>query len=87
LLRNALDHGIESPDERARAGKKAAGTIRLEAYHHAGALQVVVSDDGRGIDIERVRAAVTRKGLASEETAARLSESELLEFLFLPGFS
>lgn len=87
LLRNALDHGIESSDERLSAGKRAGGTISLEAQHHAGALQITVSDDGRGIDIERVRRAVTAKGLASEETAAKLSESELLEFLFLPGFS
>jgi two-component system sensor histidine kinase and response regulator WspE len=87
LLRNALDHGIESSDERSSAGKTAEGTIRLEAHHHAGALQIVVSDDGRGIDPEQVRRAVIEKGLASEETAAKLSESELLEFLFLPGFS
>lgn len=87
LLRNALDHGIESPEERASAGKRAEGTIRLEALHHAGALQIIVSDDGRGIDPERLRRAVIAKGLASEETAARLSENELLEFLFLPGFT
>jgi two-component system sensor histidine kinase and response regulator WspE len=87
LLRNALDHGIESSEERASAGKSAEGTIRLEAFHHAGALQIIVSDDGRGIDTERVRRAVIVKGLASEETASRLSENELLEFLFLPGFS
>lgn len=87
LLRNALDHGIESSHERASAGKTPEGTIRLEALHHAGALQIIVSDDGRGIDLELVRRAVIEKGLASEETAAKLSESELLEFLFLPGFS
>lgn len=87
LLRNALDHGIESSDERSSAGKTPEGTIRLEAHHHAGALQIIVSDDGRGIDLERLRKAVIEKGLASEETAAKLSESELLEFLFLPGFS
>jgi two-component system sensor histidine kinase and response regulator WspE len=87
LLRNALDHGIESSDDRASARKTPEGTIRLEALHHAGALQIIVSDDGRGIDLELVRRAVIEKGLASEETAAKLSESELLEFLFLPGFS
>jgi two-component system sensor histidine kinase and response regulator WspE len=87
LLRNALDHGIESPDERSSAGKAVEGTIRLEARHHSGALQIIVADDGRGIDPERIRRAVIEKGLAIEETAAKLSESELLEFLFLPGFS
>lgn len=87
LLRNALDHGLESSEERIAAGKPAEGSIRLEARHHAGALQIIVADDGRGIDIERIRAAVVRRKLASEETAAGLSESELLEFPFLPGFT
>lgn len=87
LLRNALDHGLETAEERIAIGKPAEGTIRLEARHQAGVLQIVVADDGRGIDIERVRAAVVRRGLASEETAARLGESELLEFPFLPGFT
>lgn len=87
LLRNALDHGLETAEARIAAGKPAEGTIRLEARHHAGALQIIVADDGRGIDVERIRQAVVRKGLASEETAARLSESELLEFPFLPGFT
>jgi len=87
LLRNALDHGIEPPDDRIMASKPAEGTIRLEASHNAGALQIVISDDGRGIDPERIREAVTKRGLASTETAAKLSDSELLEFLFLPGFT
>lgn len=87
LLRNALDHGLETAEERIATGKPAEGTIRLEARHHAGVLQITVADDGRGIDIERIRRAVVRRGLAGEETAARLSESELLEFPFLPGFT
>ena len=87
LLRNALDHGLESPEERIVAGKPAQGVIRLTASHHAGALQIVVADDGRGIDSARIRDKVVARGLASPETAERLSESELLEFLFLPGFS
>jgi two-component system sensor histidine kinase and response regulator WspE len=87
LLRNAVDHGIESADERAAAGKPAEGVVTLEARHSAGALQIVVSDDGRGIDVERLRAAVIRRKHATAETAARLSEAELLEFLFLPGFT
>lgn len=87
LLRNAVDHGIEFPDARIATGKPAAGTIRLEARHSAGVLLVVVSDDGRGLDPETIRTAVVRKKLVSAETAPRLSEAELLEFLFLPGFT
>ena len=87
LIRNALDHGIEMPEERAAAGKSPAGTIRLEARHRAGMLQIVLGDDGRGIDLERLRAKVVERGLTTAAMAGRLSEAELLEFLFLPGFS
>ena len=87
LLRNAVDHGLEAPDERAAAGKPPVGIVRLEARHSGGALQVSVSDDGRGIDLERLRKAVVARRLATADTAAALSEAELLEFLFLPGFS
>jgi two-component system sensor histidine kinase and response regulator WspE len=87
LLRNAIDHGLETPEERIAAGKPAEGVIRLEASHNAGSLQIVISDDGRGIDLETIRAAVIARGLANTEVAARLSDSELLEFLFLPGFT
>jgi two-component system sensor histidine kinase and response regulator WspE len=87
LLRNAIDHGIESPAERAAAGKSAHGLIRLEARHSAGALQITVRDDGRGIDIEKTRAAVVARSMINQEAAERLTEAELLEFLFLPGFT
>jgi len=87
LLRNAVDHGIEPPEERIAAGKPAEAVVRVEAWHKAGLLQIVVADDGRGIDLERLRAAVLARNLATPETAADLSEAELLEFLFLPGFS
>jgi two-component system sensor histidine kinase and response regulator WspE len=87
LLRNAVDHGIESPDERRASGKSAEGTIRLEARHSAGRLQVIVADDGAGVDVEKMRAAVIARNLINREAAERLSEAELLEFLFLPGFS
>ncbi len=87
LIRNALDHAIEGPDERRAAGKPATGTIRLEARHRAGLLQITLADDGRGIDVEALRARVVEKGLVAEAMAGRLSESELLEFLFLPGFT
>jgi two-component system, chemotaxis family, sensor histidine kinase and response regulator WspE len=87
LLRNALDHGIESPEERLAAGKPAEAVLRIEARHNAGRLQVTVADDGRGIDLERLRAAVIERKLSNAETAAKLNDTELLEFLFLPGFS
>lgn len=87
LLRNAVDHGIEPAATRVAAGKPATGTLRLEARHRAGLLLVAVSDDGGGADIERIRASVVRKKLVSAEMAPRLGEAELLEFLFLPGFS
>ncbi len=87
LLRNAVDHGLESPEVRQTAGKPAAGVLRLEARHQAGALVVTVSDDGAGIDVERLRAKVVEKGLAAADMARSLGEAELLEFLFLPGFS
>src|SRR5204863_376195 len=83
----AIDHGIETPAERQRAGKPPEGTIRLEARHSAGMLLIHVSDDGKGIHLESLREAVVRKKLTNAETAAKLIESELLDFLFLPVFS
>ncbi len=87
MLRNAIDHGIESPDERLAVGKPAEGTIRLEARHQAGMLFVAVEDDGRGIDPEVLRRVVVSRKLVSEEAAGGLSPSELYDFLFLPGFT
>ncbi|SAL01582.1 CheA signal transduction histidine kinase [Caballeronia calidae] len=87
LLRNAVDHGIEPPALRRALGKPETGTITLEARHSAGSLFISVSDDGAGVDLDALRRAVVRKNLASEDTAARLTEAELLEFLFLPGFT
>ncbi|WP_375737571.1 hybrid sensor histidine kinase/response regulator [Pseudomonas boanensis] len=87
LLRNAVDHGIELAELRARLGKPEEGCIRLQARHHAGMLLLELSDDGMGVDLERLRDAVVARQFASAETAARLTEEELLAFLFLPGFS
>jgi two-component system, chemotaxis family, sensor histidine kinase and response regulator WspE len=87
LLRNAIDHGIESPEERQAAGKPVEGVVRIEARHSAGALYVTVSDDGCGVDLEKVRAVVAARHLTSPGAAAALSDNELLEFLFLPGFT
>ncbi|SPB12705.1 two-component system sensor histidine kinase/response regulator [Caballeronia novacaledonica] len=87
LLRNAVDHGIEESSLRRALGKPETGTITLEARHSAGSLFISVSDDGAGVDLDALRRAVVRKQLANEDTAERLTEAELLEFLFLPGFS
>lgn len=87
LIRNAVDHGIEAPADRLAAGKPAEGAVRVEARHGAGQLVVSVADDGRGINLDALRDKIIAQGRASPETAARLSEPELLQFLFLPGFS
>jgi two-component system, chemotaxis family, sensor histidine kinase and response regulator WspE len=87
LLRNAVDHGIESAAKRLAAGKAAEGTIRLEARHTAGTLQILISDDGAGIDLGVLRDSIVERKLATADFARTLSEPELLEFLFLPGFT
>jgi two-component system, chemotaxis family, sensor histidine kinase and response regulator WspE len=87
LLRNAVDHGIETPEERQAAGKPAEGVIRIEASHSAGLLQIIVADDGPGIDLDKLREAIVARNLTNDETARKLSDAELLEFLFLPGFT
>ena len=87
LLRNAVDHGIEMPEQRMLAGKPAEGLIRLRASHQAGLLVLELSDDGHGVDLERLRGTIVDRHLSPLETALRLSEEELLTFLFLPGFS
>ena len=87
MLRNAVDHGMETAAERIAAGKPASGTILLEARHRAGMLNIEIRDDGRGVDLERIRANVLARGMASQAMAAALSPAELLEFLFLPAFS
>ncbi|MFL1546617.1 hybrid sensor histidine kinase/response regulator [Pseudomonas sp. M5A4_2d] len=87
LLRNAVDHGIEMPEQRMLAGKPAEGLIRLRASHQAGLLVLELSDDGNGVDLERLRGTIVDRHLSPLETALRLSEEELLTFLFLPGFS
>ena len=87
LLRNAVDHGIELPEQRLLAGKPVEGLIRLRASHQAGLLVLELSDDGAGVDLERLRRTIVERQLSTEATAAQLSEEELLTFLFLPGFS
>lgn len=87
LLRNALDHGIEFPEERLAIGKTETGHLRLEIGHRSGMLMITVADDGRGIDLEQLRQKIAQKKLASSEMINQLTETELMNFLFLPGFS
>lgn len=87
LLSNAIDHGLETPSERVAAGKSPEGSLRLEAVHRAGMLSITVTDDGRGIDLEQLRQTILNRQLTTPDLAAQLTEAELLEFLFLPGFS
>jgi two-component system sensor histidine kinase and response regulator WspE len=87
MLRNAIDHGVETPEERSAADKEPVARVWVEARHQSGHLLVRVGDDGRGIDVEDLRRSIVRKALSAPEVAARLGRDELLEFLFLPGFS
>ena len=87
LVRNALDHGIERPDLRVERGKPRKGTVRLEARQEGDHILVQVSDDGGGIDLERVKQKAIEKGLASAERVRGMNKREILDFIFLPGFS
>lgn len=87
LVRNALDHGIESPEAREQAGKPRSGTVRLKAYNKGNNVVIEVHDDGRGMDGNRIKMKAVEKGLISAEDAATLSESAALELIFLPGLS
>src|SRR5579862_9480238 len=87
LVRNAISHGIESSDERKKLGKPAQGIVRLNAYHQGNQVVVEVSDDGRGIDAQKIRAKAIELGLMGAEEAAKMTEAETLNFIFRPGFS
>ena len=87
LLRNAIGHGIETTEERVRAGKRPQGTLRLGAYHQGNQVVIEVSDDGAGVDPEKVRQRALSQGLLKAEQAARLTETETLNLILQPGFS
>ncbi|QGP92801.1 Chemotaxis protein CheA [Neomoorella glycerini] len=87
LLRNAIDHGIEAPEARLKAGKPRHGTVRLRAFHQENQIVITVEDDGAGMDPEKIKARAVAKGLISREAAARLGPREALDLIFLPGFS
>jgi two-component system sensor histidine kinase and response regulator WspE len=87
LVRNAVDHGIESPALRKAAKKPQEGTVHLSASHVGGMLTIIVEDDGKGVELDELRKKIVSRGLVAAEIAANLLEAELLEFLFLPDFS
>ncbi len=87
LVRNAMDHGIEPPDERERAGKARSGTLTLRASHEGNQIVIDVMDDGRGLDPERFKKRAIEKGVKTQEEADRLSDAEALDLIFISGFS
>ena len=87
LVRNAVSHGIEPAEERRRVGKSPRGKIKLNAYHQGNQVVVEISDDGRGIDAQKIRTKALELGMMTAEEASRLTEGETLDFIFRPGFS
>jgi two-component system chemotaxis sensor kinase CheA len=87
LIRNAMDHGLETPEERTIAGKTRVGTLVLAAVHEGNQIIISIKDDGRGIDTDRVGRKAVEKGLVSEEQLTAMSQRELFDLIFLPGFS
>jgi two-component system chemotaxis sensor kinase CheA len=87
LVRNSVDHGIETPIERAQMGKNETGKIILKAFHDAGQVNIVISDDGKGLDPEKIADSAVAKGLVTDQQVAEMSEKQKMELIFLPGFS
>jgi two-component system chemotaxis sensor kinase CheA len=87
LIRNAVDHGQERPEERQKAGKSETGYVWLKAFHEGNSVVIVIADDGKGIEPEKVKQKAVSKGIISEEEAAKLEDKEAIELIFAPGFS
>jgi two-component system, chemotaxis family, sensor kinase CheA len=87
LVRNSVDHGIELPDDRVKAGKDRTGCLILRAFHEGGQVNIEISDDGAGLNAERIRQKAIERKLVNPETAARMTEREIFNLIFLPGFS
>jgi two-component system chemotaxis sensor kinase CheA len=87
IIRNSIDHGIESPRERAASGKPEQGTVTLRAFHENGMVIIEVTDDGAGINVPLVAQKAVEKGLVPADRASRLTEREIIDFIYLPGFS
>jgi two-component system chemotaxis sensor kinase CheA len=87
LIRNSADHGIEPPEERQRQGKDPSGRIAVKAFHEAGQVNLLISDDGRGLDPEKIAAAAVSKGLVSGQAAGAMTDKQKMELILMPGFS
>jgi chemotaxis protein histidine kinase CheA len=87
MIRNSIDHGIETPEERRAAGKNETGMLTINCVRESGNMKVTIADDGKGINIEGIRKKIVDKGLVSKEAAAALGEEELINFIFQSGFS
>ncbi|HYE82404.1 MAG TPA: chemotaxis protein CheW [Clostridia bacterium] len=87
LVRNAVDHGLETPEERIGLGKPRAGTVKLKAYHEGGYVNIDIIDDGKGINIERIRTKAMENGSVSKADISAMGDREILQLLFKPGFS
>jgi chemotaxis protein histidine kinase CheA len=87
LVRNSMDHGIEAPEARRRAGKDATGVLTLRAFHEGGQVNIEISDDGAGLNADRIRKKAIERGLTSSEQAARMPDRDIFNLIFLPGFS
>ncbi|HEX2654223.1 MAG TPA: chemotaxis protein CheW, partial [Xanthobacteraceae bacterium] len=87
MVRNSADHGLEKPEARRLAGKPEKGTIRLSAYHEGGHIIIDISDDGRGLDTDRIKAKIVAQGLANELDVEKMTEAQIHKFIFAPGFS
>jgi two-component system chemotaxis sensor kinase CheA len=87
MIRNSADHGLEMPVDRRAVGKSEKGTITLSAYHEGGHIIIEVRDDGRGIDVDRVKAKVLERGLASEAELEKMTDQQIHKFIFAAGFS
>ncbi|HEY3619486.1 MAG TPA: chemotaxis protein CheA [Candidatus Sulfotelmatobacter sp.] len=87
LVRNSMDHGIETPEARRQAGKDATGVLTLRAFHEGGQVNIEISDDGAGLNVDRIRKKAVERGLTSAEQAARMPDRDVFNLIFLPGFS
>src|SRR6185295_10071857 len=87
MVRNSADHGLEMPEERRRLGKPEKGRIRLSAFHEGGHIIIEITDDGRGLDIDRIRAKALQKRLGTEAELAKMSDAQISRFIFHAGFS
>ncbi len=87
IVRNSIDHGIEMPEDRVKAGKKETGSIRIKAHHESGQVILEIRDDGRGLNVERLGSKAIEKGLITQDALSRMSEREIQNLIFAPGFS